>query len=68
MKNSIALRLAAIPAFVFAAAAAHAELPAGTASAITGYQTDVVTVLGLLIAAGLAIFSVKKLGAKMGWL
>ena len=46
----------------------HAAAPAGAAAAITEYQTDVVTVIGLLITAGIAIFAVKKLGAKMGWL
>jgi hypothetical protein len=48
--------------------AAQAALPDGAATAITTYQTDVVTVFGLLIAAGIAIFAVRKLGQKMGWL
>lgn len=47
---------------------AHAALPAGAAEAIEAYETDVVTVFGLLIAAGIAIFAVRKLGQKMGWL
>lgn len=47
---------------------AMAALPAGAADAITAYQTDTVTVFGLLIAAGIAIFAVRKLGQKMGWL
>lgn len=47
---------------------AHAALPAGAADAITAYQTDVVTVFGLIIAAGIAIYAVRKLGQKMGWL
>ncbi len=46
----------------------HAAIPAGAADAITAYQTDVVAVMGLLIAAGIAIFAVRKLGSKMGWL
>lgn len=46
----------------------HAALPAGAAEAIEAYETDVVTVFGLLIAAGIAIFAVRKLGQKMGWL
>lgn len=45
-----------------------AALPAGAEAAITTYQTDVVTVIGLMIAAGIAIFAVRKLGQKMGWL
>lgn len=57
-------------AFVVAlvAAPAMAALPAGAADAITAYQTDTVSVFGLLIAAGIAIFAVRKLGQKMGWL
>lgn len=46
----------------------HAALPAGAETAIQSYETDVVTVFGLLIAAGIAIFAVQKLGRKMGWL
>ena len=55
-------------ALLSAVAAAHAELPAGAAAAITTYQTDVVTAVGLVIAAGIAIYAVRKLGQKMGWL
>lgn len=47
---------------------AHAALPAGAEDAIEAYQTDVVTAIGLMIAAGIAIFAVRKLGSKMGWL
>lgn len=46
---------------------AHAALPAGAAEAIEAYETDMVAALGLLIAAGIAIFAVRKLGQKMGW-
>ncbi len=47
---------------------AFAALPTGAADAIEAYETDVVAVFGLLIAAGIAIFAVRKLGSKMGWL
>lgn len=47
---------------------AMAALPTGAAAAIATYQTDTVEVFGLLIAAGIAIFAVRKLGQKMGWL
>ncbi|MFT3717223.1 major capsid protein [Pseudorhodoferax sp.] len=47
---------------------AHAALPTGAAEAIETYETDVVAAIGLMIAAGIAIFAVKKLGSKMGWL
>lgn len=53
---------------VTAGAAANAALPAGAAEAITAYQTDTVAVFGMLITAGIAIFAVRKLGQKMGWL
>lgn len=46
----------------------HAALPTGAAEAIETYETDVVAAIGLMIAAGIAIFAVKKLGSKMGWL
>lgn len=47
---------------------AHAALPEGAAAAITTYETDVVAVFALLISAGIAIFAIRKLGQKMGWL
>lgn len=53
---------------LLATAAANAALPTGASEAIAAYQTDVVAVFGLLIAAGIAIFAVRKLGQKMGWL
>jgi hypothetical protein len=46
----------------------HAALPTGATEAIGEYETDVVSAIGLLITAGIAIFAVKKLGSKMGWL
>lgn len=57
-----------VGAVALVAKTAHAALPTGAADAITAYQTDVVAVFGLLIAAGIAIFAVRKLGHKMGWL
>lgn len=68
MNKVLALRLAAVSVLSTLAVAAHAALPAGAEAAITAYQTDVVTVFGLIIAAGIAIFAVRKLGSKMGWL
>lgn len=47
---------------------AYAALPTGAAEAIAQYQTDAVSAIGLLIAAGIAIYAVKKLGSKMGWI
>lgn len=62
-------RPAAIGAALTAAAvSSHAALPTGFAEAVETYGTDVVAGFGLLIAAGIAIFSVRKLGQKMGLL
>lgn len=62
-------RPAAIGAALLAAGvAAHAALPEGASEAIATYKTDVIAAIGLVIAAGIAIYAVKKLGSKMGWL
>lgn len=69
MNRNLAKRLAAVTAgLALASGSAMAALPEGAAAAITAYQTDVVTVFGLMIAAGIAIYAVRKLGQKMGWL
>lgn len=69
MNRNLKKRFAAVAAgLVLASGSAMAALPAGAATAITQYQTDTVEVFGLLIAAGIAIFAVRKLGQKMGWL
>lgn len=67
--RNVALKFAAVPASVLALAGqANAALPEGAAAAITAYQTDVTTAIGLMIAAGIAIYAVRALGRKMGWL
>ena len=68
MNKILALRAAVAAAVLAAGTSAMAALPAGAAEAISTYETDVVAVFGLLIAAGIAIFAVRKLGQKMGWL
>ena len=67
MTRKAFLKYAAAP-LALVGGSAMAALPEGAATAITGYQTDVVAAIGLLIVAGIAIFSVRKLGSKMGWL
>lgn len=62
------LAVSASAALLTMGTVAHAALPAGAAEAIAAYEADVTTVFGLLIAAGIAIFAVRKLGQKMGWL
>lgn len=67
--NSIkTLRAGAVLGLSSVAALAHAALPAGAADAIETYQTDVLAAFALVIAAGIAIYAVRKLGQKMGWL
>ena len=68
MNRINALRAAVATAALAAGTSAMAALPTGAAEAIETYETDVVAVFGLLIAAGIAIFAVRKLGQKMGWL
>lgn len=69
MKKQFFARLAVVQAAALAAAgAAHAELPASVSTAVTSYQTDALAALGLVLAAGVAIWGLRKLGQKMGWL
>ena len=49
------------------AASAHAALPTEVGTAITGYQTDATTAIGLVMAAGVTIWGLMKLASKMGW-
>ena len=68
MSKKIALRLAAIPAFVIATSgAANAALDPAVATAITAYQTDATTAIGLIMAAGVVIWGLNKLAGKLGW-
>ena len=68
MSKNLQLRIAAIPAFVLATAgAAHAEVPAAVSTAITEYQTDATTVIGLVMGAGVVIWGLMKLASKFGW-
>lgn len=58
MKKSVALRLAAIPAFVAATTgSAMAALPTEVSTAITGAQTDLLSLLSMLTTAGIAIWA-----------
>lgn len=68
MSNSLKLRLAAVPAFVLATVgAAHAELPAGVATAVTTYQTDATTAIGFIMSAGVVVWGALRLASKLGW-
>ncbi|KQX87688.1 hypothetical protein [Variovorax sp. Root473] len=67
--NKIHALRAAVAAAVFAVGtSAMAALPAGAAEAIEAYKDDTLSAIGLVIGAGIAIYAVRKLGQKMGWL
>jgi len=67
MKESVALRLAAIPAYVLAVSgSAHAALPTEVTAAITAAGTDMVTAVTAIIVAFVAFWGLKKLGSKLG--
>lgn len=50
-----------------AGTAAHAALPPAAEAAIGEYQTDALAALGLVMAAGVAIWGLMKLMSKLGW-
>lgn len=61
-------RLLAIPAFVLATTgAAHAALPQEITTAISDYQTDALSALALVLAAGAAVWALRTLGRKLNW-
>ncbi len=68
MKKKLLARLAVVQAAaLLAAGAAHAELPTAVTTAITGYQTDALAAIALVMAAGVTIWGLMKLASKMGW-
>lgn len=68
MSKKIATRLALIPAFVMATAgAAHAELPAAVETAITAAKGDMLSAIGLVIGAMVAVWGLLRLASKLGW-
>ncbi len=60
-------RLAAISAAT-GVGAVHAAVPAAATTAITEAGTDMLTAVGAVITAMVAVWGLKKLGSKMGWL
>ena len=51
-----------------ASGAANAAVPSEATLAITTAGTDIVTAIGTVIVAMVAVWGVRKLGSKMGWL
>lgn len=60
-------KVAALVAIGAASGSAMADLPAGVSTEITTYKTDALAALALILAAGVAIWGLKKLGTKLGW-
>lgn len=60
-------RLAAVSAAA-TAGAAHAALPAAATTAITDAGTDLLSAVGLVITSMVAVWGLRKLGQKMGWM
>lgn len=50
------------------ASQAHAALPAAVETEVEAYKDDALAAIGLIMAAGVAIWGLKKLGRKLGWL
>jgi len=50
------------------AGAANAALPEAASTAITTAGTDLLTAIGAVITAMVAVWGLRKLGQKMGWL
>lgn len=68
MKKALFRRLAVVQAAALGAAgAAHAALPEAVSTEITAYKTDALAAIALIMAAGVAIWGLKKLASKMGW-
>lgn len=68
MKKALFRRLAVVQAAALGAAgAAHAALPTEVSTAIATYQTDALSAIGLVMAAGVTIWGLMKLASKMGW-
>lgn len=60
MKNSLKMRLAAIPAAVLALmGSAHAAVPVNVSTALTDLQADALTVAGIVLAAIVAVYAFK---------
>lgn len=60
-------KIALVASLGLSTLAAHAALPAAVETAITGYQTDALAAIGLVMAAGVTIWGLMKLASKMGW-
>jgi Inovirus Coat protein B len=69
MKKALFKKLAVVQAAaLLASGAAMAALPTEATDAISTAKTDLLAALGAVIAAMVAVWGLRKLGQKMGWL
>ena len=69
MKKSLFRHLAIVQAAALGlATTVHAEIPAAATTAITTAGTDILTAVGAVITAMVAVWGLMKLGRKMGWM
>lgn len=62
-------KLAAVPAGALVLVGqVHAAVPEEVTAAVDGAKTDLLTAIGAVIAAMVAVWGLRKLGSKMGWL
>jgi len=47
---------------------AYAELPAAVKTETDAFKADALAALGMIIGACIAVWGLKKLGSKMGWI
>ena len=61
-------KVAAVTALAVAGAtSAHAELPAAVEAAITAAKGDMLSAIGLVIGAMVAVWGLLRLASKLGW-
>lgn len=69
MKKRFFSRLAAVQAAALVAAgAAHAALPTEVSTAVDTAKTDLLSAIGMVMAAMVAVWGLRKLASKMGWM
>lgn len=61
-------KLSAAGLSLVALSSAHAAVPAEAMTAISTAGADILTAVGAVITAMVAVWGLKKLGQKMGWL
>lgn len=61
-------KLSAAGLSLVALSSAQAAVPEAAMTAITTAGTDILTAVGAVITAMVAVWGLKKLGQKMGWL